>query len=960
MGRSFNGTEIAVVGMAGRYPKSKNLDEFWGHLREGRELISFFTDEEVLAHGVAPEVLGGGQFVKAAVVLEDTDMFDASFFNFTHREASLLDPQHRLFLETSHEALESAGYDPDTSGGLIGVYAGAGVNSYFLSNLYMNPAFGPMEQLSLLLASDKDYMTTRASYKLNLRGPSVMVQSACSTSLIAIHLACQGLLAEECDMALAGASNVQTILGHGYFTSDGSIYSPDGHCRPFDADAQGTIFGSGVGIVVLKRLQDALADGDHIEAVILGSAVNNDGSLKVSYTAPGVEGQAEVIAEALANAGISPETVSYVEAHGTATPLGDPVEVRALTKAYRAKTDKNGFCAIGSVKSNLGHLDSAAGVTGIIKTVLSLKHKMLAPSLHFKRPNPAIDFEHSPFYVNHQLSEWVGPGPRRAGVSSFGIGGTNAHIILEEAPPLPPTGPSRPRQLLVLSAKTESALEAATANLAGHLKQSPDSDLADIAYTLQVGRKAFTHRRMLVCNDHSEAAGTLETRDSRRVSTGRERGRQLVAFMFPGQGVQRVNMALELYGHEPTFREQVDSCAALLEPELGVNLSQVLYPPAGQAEAEERLKQTSLAQPALFVVEYALARLWQEWGVRPWAMIGHSLGEYVAACLSGVFTLTDALRLVAFRGRLMQRVQAGAMLAVAAEEAEVRELTGAGLSLAAVNAPQWCVVSGSEGEVAALQKSLDQKGLTHHRLHTSHAFHSAMMDSILDTFENFVGGLSLNGPQIPFISNLTGSWITEEQATSPSYWVKHLRQTVRFADGVRELLKEPNCVLLEVGPGHTLGGLARQNNDPDAPRPIISSGRGPQAQETDTASLLNAVGALWLLGVEIDWRGFHGRQRRRRVSLPTYPFERKRHWVEPPAAQSSEAKPVAVADSAAQPPSAAQTSPPVSIEQAGGNGNGRGRESARAEGAGSGPALDEILAKQLRIMSEQLKLLRAD
>jgi acyl transferase domain-containing protein len=947
MGRSFNGAEIAVIGMAGRYPKSKNLDEFWGHLRDGHELITFFTDEEAPAHGVAPEAPGGGRFVRAAVVLEDTELFDAAFFNFTHREAALLDPQHRLFLETSREALEDAGYDPDAYGGLIGVYAGAGVNSYFLSNLYMNPAFGPMEQLSLLLASDKDYMTTRASYKLNLRGPSVMVQSACSTSLIAVHLACQGLLAEECDMALAGASNVHTILRHGYFTSEGSVYSPDGRCRPFDADGQGTIFGSGVGLVVLKRLEDALADGDHVEAVILGSAVNNDGSLKVSYTAPGVEGQAEVVAEALANAGVSAETVSYVEAHGTATALGDPVEVRALTKAYRATTDKNGFCAIGSVKSNLGHLDSAAGITGLIKTVLSLKHRMLPPSLHFKRPNPDIDFEHSPFFVNAKLTKWESDGgPRRAGVSSFGIGGTNAHVILEEAPPPPPAGPSRPRQLLLLSAKTESALEAATANLAGHLKQSPDSDLADIAYTLQVGRKAFTHRRVLVCKDRTEAADALEARDSRRVRTGRDRGRRLVAFMFPGQGAQRVNMALELYGHEPTFREQVESCAALLEPELGLDLCRVLYPPDGEAEAEERLKQTSLAQPALFVVEYAMAALWQEWGVRPWAMIGHSLGEYVAACLSGVFTLADALRLVAVRGRLMQSVPAGAMLAVAAGEAEARELTGAGLSLAAVNAPQMCVVSGREEEVAALQKSLERKGLTSHRLHTSHAFHSAMMNPILDPLENFVGGLRLGSPQIPFVSNLTGSWITEEQATSPSYWVNHLRQTVRFADGVRELLKEPNCLLLEVGPGRTLGGLARQNNDPDSPRPVVSSGRGPQAQETDTASLLDAVGALWLLGVEIDWRGFHARQRRRRVSLPTYPFERKRHWIEPH-------------DGAAR-PAAAQTSAPVSAEKAGANGHGRGREPALAEGADSGTALDDILAEQLRIMSEQLKLLRAD
>jgi acyl transferase domain-containing protein len=990
MGRAFDGTEIAVIGMAGRYPKSKNLDEFWGHLRDGDELISFFAGGEAAAHGAAAEQPGGGRFVRAAVVLEDADLFDAPFFNFTHREASLLDPQHRLFLETCWEALENAGYNPDTYDGLIAVYAGAGINSYFLSNLYLNPAFGPSEQLSLLLASDKDYMMTRASYKLNLRGPSVMVQSACSTSLVAIHLACQGLLAEECDIALAGASNVQTILRDGYFAPEGGIYSPDGHCRPFDADGQGTLFGSGVGVVVLKRLEDALADGDHVEAVIKGSAVNNDGSMKVSYTAPSVEGQAEVVAEALANAGVSADTISYVEAHGTATPLGDPIEIRALTKAYEATTDKKGFCAVGSVKSNVGHLDAAAGITGIIKTVLSLKHKLLAPSLHFKRPNPSIDFENSPFYVNHRLSEWAGPAPRRAGVSSFGIGGTNAHIILEEAPPPPAAAaPSRPRQLLVLSAKTESALESATANLTEHLRRVDDSepaDLADIAYTLQVGRKAFKHRRALVCADRAEAVDALGARDSRRVMTGRERGRPLVAFMFPGQGVQRVDMALDVYGHEPAFREQVDRCAALLEPELGLDLRQSLYPAAGQAGAAERLKQTSLAQPALFVVEYALAELWREWGVRPWAMIGHSLGEYVAACLSGVFTLADALRLVAARGRLMQRVPAGAMSAVAAGEAEVRGMLSAGLSLAAVNAPEWCVVSGPEEEVAALHRSLDERGRASHRLHTSHAFHSAMMNPVLEAFEDVVRGVELRRPEIPFISNLTGTWMTEEQATSPAYWVDHLRQTVRFADGVRELLKEPNCVLLEVGPGHTLSGLARQSNDAEAPRPVISSGRGPQAQETDTASLLSAAGNLWLLGVGLDWDGVHARQRRRRVPLPTYPFERKRHWFEPHDANDAAARPVADAgpgggdrpltgqqvvlpDRGPKPPADAgagqlsatgQTAAPVNAVNPEANGDGHARAQSSAEDDGAGAPLDEIIAKQLRVMSEQLELLRGE
>ena len=981
MGRAFDGTEIAVIGMAGRYPRSKNLEEFWAHLRDGDELISFFTDEEVLAQGVDEGLLRSGHFVKAAVVLEDMEMFDASFFGFTQREAALLDPQHRLFLETSWEALENAGYNPDAYDGLIAVYAGAGVNSYFLSNLYLNPNFGPLEQLSLLLASDKDYMTTRASYKLNLRGPSVMVQSACSTSLVAVHLACQGLLAEECDMALAGASNVHTILRHGYYTTEGSVYSPDGHCRSFDADGQGTLFGSGVGVVVLKRLADALADGDCIEAVIKGSAVNNDGSMKAGYTAPSVEGQAEVVAEALANAGVSADAVSYVEAHGTATQLGDPVEVQALTKAYRATTDRKGFCAIGSVKSNLGHLDSAAGITGIIKTVLSLEHGLIPPSLHFKRPNPAIDFENSPFYVNHQLSEWRGPSPRRAGVSSFGIGGTNAHVILEEAPPPAPPAPSRPAQLLVLSAKTESALEAATANLIEHLRRRSEAGPADIAYTLQVGRKPFKHRRAFVCKDERDALDVLERRDPKRLLTGQERGRQLVAFMFPGQGVQRVGMAAQLYEHERAFKEQVDGCAALLEAEPGFDLRRALYPADKDEEADERLKQTSLAQPALFVVEYALARVWQQWGVRPWAMIGHSLGEYVAACLAGVFTLEDALKVVAARGRLMQSMPAGAMLAVPASEAEVREVLGRELSLAAVNAPRWCVVSGPEDEVASLHKRLDERGLDCRRLHTSHAFHSAMMDGALEPFGRLLETVTLREPEIPFMSNLTGDWITAEQATSPRYWVEHLRRAVRFADGVRELMKEPNCLLLEVGPGQTLAGLARQNCDPDATRRVISSARGAQAGGLDITSLLSAGGDLWLAGVEIDWQGFHAGVRRQRVALPTYPFERKRYWFDAPAANKIEAKSAASAGgNGARPPSeqppTAHVAPPetlptdeaerpsparphpaqVSREKS----NGDGLRATPREAEVFDQSLDDILAEQLRVMSQQLRLLRGE
>lgn len=937
---SFDGTEIAIIGMAGRYPRSRNLDEFWNHLRDGDELISFFTDEEVLARGVDPEVLASGQFVKAAVVLEDMDLFDASFFGFTRREAELLDPQHRLFLETAWEALENAGYSSDVYDGLISVYAGAGINSYFLVNLFNNPEFGPLEQLSLLLASDKDYMMTRASYKLNLRGPSVMVQSACSTSLMAIHLACQGLLAEECDIALAGASNVQTILRDGYYTVEGGVYSPDGHCRSFDAEGQGTIFGSGVGVVVLKRLAEALSDGDHIDAIIKGSAVNNDGSMKVSYTAPSVEGQASVVAEALANAGVSAETISYVEAHGTATELGDPIEIQALTKAFRATTDKKGFCGVGSVKSNLGHLDSAAGVTGIIKTVLGLKHKSIPPSLHFNQPNPAIDFENSPFYLNNKLSEWNGPVPRRAGVSSFGIGGTNAHIILEEAPPTAPSGPSRPWQLLVLSAKTGSALETATSNLAEHFSQHPDLNLADAAYTLVAGRKVFKHRKVVACKDLPDAITALQSHNSRRVLTGHQPKRRLVVFMFPGQGSQRLNMAQEIYAHERTFREEIDRCSRLLEPELGLDLRHVLYPRVNSAEAQEQLKQTSLAQPALFVIEYALARLWQEWGIRPWTMIGHSIGEYVAACLAGVFTLEDALKLVAARGRLMQQAPAGAMLAVPLAEESIRSLIGPGLSLAAINAPQRCVVSGPNEAINALQHELEKKELASQRLHTSHAFHSKMMEPILEPFRQIVSRIQLREPQVPYVSNVTGDWITPELALSRDYWVDHLRSTVRFADGLKQILKEPDCVLLEVGPGQTLTNLARQNGNSDSQQ-AIACAHDSDTPEGDLMSLMSAVGKLWLAGVEIEWSGFYAHDRRQRIPLPTYPFERKRYWIE---------RPVAVTDQRpAQPaPEPEVFSPP----------NDNGASHLNLAPSSLDPDLEQVVKAQLHVMGLQLKALR--
>ena len=883
MREPYNGAEIAVVGMAGRYPKSRSLDQFWDHLRNGEELITFFSREELEQRGVDKSILDDSHFVRAAAVIEDVEMFDASFFGFLPREAELLDPQHRLFLECAWEALENAGYCAEQFKGLISVFAGTGINTYFMTNLLTNPRFGPLDQLQLLLGSDKDYMMTRVSYKLNLKGPSVMVSSACSTSLVAIHLACQSLLNEECDMALAGASTVQVRPHPGYYAFEGGIYSPDGRCRSFDAAGRGTIFGNGVGVVVLKRLEDALTDGDHIEAVIIGSAVNNDGANKVSYTAPSVEGQSEVIAEAVGNAGVSADTISYIEAHGTATPLGDSIEIQALTRAFGATTERKQFCAVGSVKSNLGHLDAAAGVTGFIKTVLCLKNRMLAPSLHVELPNPAIDFANSPFWVNSELSDWNAPYPRRAGVSSFGIGGTNAHIIVEEAPIAEPFGASRANQLLVLSAKSVSALRTATESLTQFLKKNRDTNPADVAYTLQLGRKRFSHRSILVCNGVDDALSALEADDQIRVVTEfHESGGRPVVFMFPGQGSQHPNMGRGLYESERVYRDEIDRCADLLMPELGFDIRALMFSGDNPAGSEE-LARTAAAQPALFAVEYALAQLWRSWGVRPWAMIGHSIGELVAACLGEVFSLEDATKLVAVRGRLMQSLSRGAMLAVSVSEQEIQPFLGSGVEIAAVNAVNRCVLSGPYKAISAVETAAIAAGHVCSRLRTSHAFHSAMMDPIVKAFADEVARLKLRAPRIPYISNVTGEWITADQATDPNYWADHIRFPVRFGDGLAELLKEPSALLLEVGPGQALGALAKLSPDRGSDHAVISSMRRPSDVDADESAITKALGRLWLQGLEIDWRSYYGGERRRRVALPTYPFERTRCWIDPGA-----------------------------------------------------------------------------
>jgi len=886
-------TAIAIVGLAGRFPGASNITEFWENLKNGVDSITHFTDAQLAEAGIAPESLQNPDYVKARGVLKDADRFDAAFFGIPPKEADVLDPQHRLFLECASEALEDAGCDPETYTGTVGVWAGSSLNTYLLANLCGTRA--GIEELvqsyqvgnyPILAGNDKDFLPTRVSYKLNLKGPSMSVGTGCSTSLVAVAQACQSLLAGQCHMALAGGVSVAFPQARGYLYQPGGMVSAVGACRAFDAEASGTVFGGGVGVVALKRLADAVADGDQIYAVIRGFGLTNDGSQKASYTAPSADGQAEAIFQAQSMAGFYADTISYVEAHGTATPLGDPIEVAGLTKAFRRTTDKIGFCVLGTVKPNVGHLEAASGVTGLIKTALALRHKRLPPTLHYQNPNPRLDLANSPFVVSAELTEWTAAGdhPRRAGVSSFGVGGTNAHVVLEEAPPVSVQAPQSEWQVLTLSARTVLALETATDNLARHLKAHPEIGLADAAFTLQTGRRAFAHRRIVVCRSADEAVHALETRDAGHVISQIVPALPSMAFLFPGQGAQQVQMGRELYATQPVFRASIDECCTLLLPLLGLDLRETLYP-AGEEELEDaaqtRLNRTGLAQPALFVFGYALAKLWISWGITPSAMLGHSVGEYVAACLAGVFRLKDALTVLAGRANLMQSLPPGAMLAVRQPASEVSRLLGKSLSVAAENSQSLCVVSGPILAVEALEAQLTHSGVACRRLPTSHAFHSAMMDPILDEFMEIVRSVPLSAPTLPFVSNVSGTWITDAEATDPRYWAAHLRASVRFADGVETLLADPNRLLLEVGPGVTLAPLVRQHPLKKASHEVFSSLDGGKLKLPPDAACLNTAGRLWLAGLPMNWNQIASGQDRRRVSLPTYPFERTHHWVEP-------------------------------------------------------------------------------
>jgi acyl transferase domain-containing protein len=880
------GLEVAVIGMSCKFPGADNIREFWDNLEKGVESISFFSDRELEEEGVPSHLLSSKNYVKAMGILSDIELFDYSFFNYTPVEALKMDPQLRLFHQVTWESMEDAGYNPKNIAGLVGVYAGIGTLRFMDPFRWAIQSGDASEEYTLSILNNPSAFATRISYTMNFKGPSLVVQTACSTSLVAVHLACQGLLNGECDLALAGGVSVSAFKKSGYIYQKGMICSSDGHCRAFDQDANGTVPGDGIGVVVLKRLSDTIDQDDHLYAVIKGSAVNNDGMNKVGYTAPGIEGQANVIQTSLEIAEVDPETITYIETHGTGTKMGDPIEIEALKLAFN--TEKKRYCGIGSVKTNVGHLDSSAGIAGFMKTVLSIFHRKIPPSLNFKNPNPNIDFEDSPFYVNQQLKEWKSNGePLRAGVSSFGIGGTNAHVILEEAFS-PKKGDRQEKylspELLILSAKTQTALEKMTENLADYLERNPGQDISNIAYTLQMGRQHFNWRKMVVRSATEELAKSL-SQNHHTVKTRQAWEKTHVVFLFPGQGSQYENMGRELYESEPLFRKEMDRCFNILETLMDVNIKDVLFPHPPTLKTQLNINDTQFTQPILFSFEYALATLLKSGGIHPKMMMGHSIGEFVAAHLSGVFSLEEALRLVVQRGNLMKDVPEGDMLTIAISEEEleslIKEITIEGdpkISIAAINSPTHSVVSGTSEAINQFYTQLIQKGYQCRYLHTSHAFHSEMMDLVVEKFEQVVKRLQLKDPQTPFISNVTGQKITREEANCPSYWAGQLRKPVLFSQGVKELLKIEQVLFLEVGPGNSLTTFVRQH---------LKSGSGtdtrvmnlilhPKEKGSDTRKLLESMGTCWLYGVPLDWQSLNQQkieQKVKKISLPTYPFE---------------------------------------------------------------------------------------
>ena len=882
---------VAVIGMAGRFPGAASVAEFWENLSAGVESITTLSEEDLTAAGVSAKTLANPAYIRRAAMLDRIDEFDAEYFQMTPYTAQLMDPQQRLFLQTAWHAFEDSGYDPANCEGAIGVFATSTASGYLTYNLMSHhdpqALIGEgitIEMFNLLLLNDKDYLATRASHQFNLRGPSISIQTACSSSLVAVHQACQSLLSGECEMALAGAASVKVPHRVGYGYEPGAMVSQSGHCRPFDAHADGTIFGSGVAAVILKPLQAAIDDGDRIHAVIRGSAINNDGAVKMTYAAPAIAGQAEVVAEAHAVAEVDAATIGYIETHGTGTPLGDPIEVAALRQAFDvSEQQRSGPCVLGSVKSNVGHLDGASGLTGLVKTILCLKNKAIPPTVHYTEPNPELHLDQTPFVVADSYLPWESETPRRAGVSSFGVGGTNVHVVVEEAPQSVvhevPSGP----QVLLLSARTAESLQDARAALATEIANNDDLRLADVAYTL-VGRRREEARVAVVVHDREDANAMLVCAEHDNVSVGRcpsgiGQRTDRVAFLFPGQGAQHVGMARGLYDTEPVFREHFDRCAIGFDEELGIDLKAAIFDADGGAAG---LESTALAQPALFAVEYALAQLTMSYGVMPSALAGHSIGELVAATIAGVFDLPTAIKVVALRARLMHAAPPGAMVAVAASPDDIADLLTGDVDLAAINEPGGCVVAGPEDAIQEFTDRVAAQGILARRVRTSHGFHSQSMDAVLAPFAEYLATVTLNPPTIPMLSNVTGTWMTEAEATDPDRWAQHIRSTVRFADELAVLLGDSHRVLVEVGPGGSLTGSAVRQPGWSESHRAVRMMRHPLQSRDDRDAFLLALGQLWSADIDVDWNALHG-DHAQRVTLPGYSFARQRHWIEPVA-----------------------------------------------------------------------------
>ncbi|MBV1882891.1 MAG: SDR family NAD(P)-dependent oxidoreductase [Pseudomonadales bacterium] len=875
---------IAIIGMACHLPGCLNTEEYWSNLRDGVESVKFYTDEELLAAGESAANLKDPHYVRAQPDLENYDRFDAAFWGFSPQDAAVTDPAHRLFLEVAYESLEHAGRTGYDEEGRVGVFAGSGASLYWMQNLQSNPQL--IEDMGEFLVrhtgNDMNFLATRLSYELDLRGPSINVQTACSSALVSVHMAVQSLLSGESDMAIAGGSTVLLPQKRGYIFRDGEILSPDGHCRPFDAKSAGTVFGSGAGSVVLKRMDDAIADGDTIHAIIRGTAINNDGAQKIGFLAPSVDGQAGAIAEALSISGIDAGDVSYIETHGTGTQVGDPIEFEAINQVFKDATDKRDYCRIGSVKSNIGHLGEAAGAAAIIKVILALQNRQIPASLNYESPNPQLALDDSPFIINSKLTPWESDGPRIAGITALGAGGTNAYVLVEEAEEEDETEPTaHHRQLLVLSAKSSAALNNASRNLAAFLRQNPDHDLADVAHTLQVGRRAYSYRRALACSNHDEAITRLESSDSKQFVDAQCTDHEpSLVFMFPGGGAQYAGMGKDLYDKEPVYREAFDACMNCLDSSFAEKVKSLIF--ASEAELEnatEELQRPSLTLTALFAVEYSLATQLMAWGAKPAALIGHSMGENTAACIAGVLQLKDAMKLVLIRGQLFEKTPEGGMLSISLSQQDARQYMTEEMDFAAANAPGLCVASGAAADIDALQATLEAKEIDCHRVRIQVAAHSRLLETILDDFRSYLQSISLSQPTIPFTSNLTGDWITDEQATDPNYWVDHLRNTVRFADNIETVVANEERVIVEIGPGRTLTNLAKAGNN--KANAIFNSIRHPNESDSDVDFALRTLGNIWANGIKLDWSQYRGDELRRRVPLPTYPFERKAYWVDP-------------------------------------------------------------------------------